>query len=1133
MKNSFCHLHIHSEYSQLDGLGTIDGYTNKASEIGFKYLGLTDHGNMDGLIRFQKSCKQNGIKPILGSELYIVPEIKQGKDKSKKRGHICVFVKNQTGFENLCRLLTFANLGGFYYKPRVTYDKILEHCKGLVISTACIQSFVRVFEDGEILFGKLQDIIGEDLYCEIMPHNDKLQIKTNELKVKIAKRYGCKIIATNDCHYINRADHKAHEVLLAIQRKAKWNDPKRWKFNIKDLYLKSPNEMKASLKKIGFYKKEYLSNTLEIAEKCSEFTIKKQEVKLPRVKGIPINSKREKAFLFKLCEKGFKEKFGFDIHKNKIYRKRLEEEYDLITKKKFHRYFLIVWELVKWCKENNILVGPGRGSVGGSLMAFTLGITSVDPIKHNLIFSRFITEDRIDYPDIDIDFEHTKRHLVKSHLESMYGNDKVAGVSSFNRMKARAVIKDVARVFDIHHSETNEFTKLIEDNDEGTGIQQAIDNWDEAKDFAIKYPKVVKYAKALEGIVRGYSQHAAALVISREEIGDCGRCNLLKRDDNILVNWEKSDTEYVGFMKLDTLGLKLLSILSETKRLIKESHNIEFNFEKINLDDKEVLKEINDGNTVGIFQLGTYATTNLIKEMGIEKFEHISDAVALVRPGPTNSGMTKDYIKRKHGYNWERKHKIYEDITKDTYGLLIYQEQIMSVISKVAGLSYTTADNIRKIIGKKRDRKEFKQYEKEFLNGAKKTKVFSPQESKEFWKGLQEWSLYGFNKSHSVEYAMLGYWSAYLKKYYPTEFICASLTYGAKEKKKELVEEAYRLGLNIILPKVNKSDPFRWIANGKNLHVPFIEVKGIGNVKAQEAASLNKLDNSNIRTFMEEKGEKKIVAKRQGAMGKLMEKIGAYDQSHQTQVEEIVRDYFDFRVVADPKKNYSNIYKIFDDNLRLDQLDMALNGEYKILKKLSKRKTLIKQKTFKGHKKLSQCSVCKLRKECTFPVPPSPGKLNIMIVAEAPGPKEDETGKGLIGPSGELLWKSIGKKKYPRELFHVTNCNKCYPKNSGKPSYEEIKICGKFLSVEIKRVKPVLILALGNTPLYYFTGNKSGITNISGKIEWNELYSAWIVWCVHPAFVLHNPDNKHYLTTGIKQFKRAIRSLDVKISTKI
>lgn len=1134
---NFCHLHVHSEYSQLDGFGTTDNYAKRASQLGFKYLGLTDHGSIDGLIKFQESCEKYNISPVLGCEGYIIPEIEEEEDKKGKkkiqRGHICLFVKNQKGFENLCNILTFANLEGFYYKPRFTFQTLLDNIEGLIVSTACVQSFVRKFDNkGVEFFHTLHDILKDDLYCEIMPHKLQVQVQANNLKLKLAKKTGCKIIATNDCHYINKVDHKAHEVLLAIQGKAKWEDPKRWKFNIKGLHLRSAKEMAKSLKEIGFYKKEYLYHTIELAEKCSEFKIPKRKVNLPRVKGVPINPQKEKDFLWSLCTEGYKEKYKSNIKKNREYYNRFKEEYRLITSKKFHRYFLIVWELVNWCKSKNVLVGPGRGSVGGSLIAYLLGITAVDPIEHNLMFSRFISEDRIDYPDIDIDFEDSQRHLVKQHLESKYGEGKVAGVSSFNRMKARAVVKNVGRVFDIHHSIINEFTKLVEDNDEGTGIQDAIESWDKAKQFAKEYPRVIRYAKKLEGIVFGYSQHAAALVLSKDDIGYSGRCNLIKRKDTLLVNWEKEDTEYVGLMKIDALGLKLLSILSEAKKLIKRNHNENIDFEKIDLNDKAVLKEISNGNTVGLFQLNTYAMTNLIKEMGVETFNHVSDAVALVRPGPLHSGMTADYIKRKHGRSWVKHHKVYEEITKDTFGILIYQEQIMEVISKVGGLPYSTADNIRKIIGKKRSKKEFRPYKKQFVKGCEKTQIFNREEANEFWEVLKEHAQYSFNRSHSVEYSTLAFWCAFLKKYYPTEFICASLTFGARDKKSLLVEEAYRLGLKIILPKVNKSDPIKWVAKRNKLYIPFIEVKGIGKVKALEAAVAP--TSSGIKKFFNKK-QKKENTTHKGSLGKLLKDIGAYEQNEKpSSITEKTKELFEFRVMSSTKENYPNLYSLFDNKLQSSLLNPALKGDYKALTSLKNKKGIVHKVKFKRHTNLLSCTSCNLRNECIAPVQPSSGIWNIVITGEAPGPEEDKHGRGFYedAPAARVLWNSLGKK-YPRKLFHVSNTNKCYPKESRRPSKDQIKICGeKYLHKEIKKIKPILILAFGNTSRYYFTGEASGILNMSGKTEWNEKYSSWIVWCVHPAATLHNPDNASYYLIGIKQFKKMLRILAPQIRAK-
>lgn len=1121
MKNTdFAHLHVHNEFSQLDGFGTADAYAKKAAELGFKYLALTNHGNIDGLIKFQKACNDHGVKPILGCEAYIVPDVQA---KSKKKGHILLLIKNQTGFKNLCNLLSFANMEGFYYKPRISSLALLQNCEGLIVSTACVQSFLRVNTDGFGLFENLYDIIGEDLYCEVMPHNFPKQIMWNRKMRKIAKRMGVKVIATNDCHYIRRTEWRTQEVLLAIQRKAQWNDRDRWRFNLKGLYLRSADEMKKAFQKIDCYRPSALLNTIEVAEKCGDFIIPKLDISLPRVdtSNVP-----EAKFLRELCKNGFKKRFGNSLVTNKLYYKRFFEEFNLIKQKKFIRYFLIVWELINWCRENNILVGPGRGSVGGSLIAYLIGITAVDPIEHNLLFSRFINEDRIDYPDIDIDFEYTKRHLVRRHLEELYGENNVAGVSSFNRMKAKAVVKDVARVFGVPYGEVNSFTKLLSDGEEDA-IQTAIDSYEDAREFAEEHKKVIKFAKKLEGQVRGYSQHAAGVVLSKDDISKSGRCNLLQREDTLVVNWEKEDTEYVGLMKLDVLGLKLMSILAEAIRLIKENHNKNIKLESINLNDKKVLKEISRGNTVGLFQLNAYATTSLVKEMGIEKFSHICDAVALVRPGPTNSGMTTQYIKRKHGAKWEKLHKEYEEICKDTFGILVYQEQVMEVIKQIAGLPYSTADKIRKIIGKKRDRKEFNKYKREFIKGCKEVGIFDKSEAKEFWRGLEEWAKYGFNKSHSVEYALLGYWCAWLKKYYPTEFICGSLTHCAKEKKKELVEEAYRLGLSLVLPKVNISKPINWVAKNNKLYIPFIEVKGIGDKTAYKAAVT--VDKKGVRKFFK-KSAKNSTPHHGGKLGNILQEIGAYEAKEDAMITEKIKNYFDFRIVTNPRENYQKLYKLYKDKIRLDRLDPVLEGDYKELKTLQEiRHDIIKERSFQGHPKLHLCELCELRGECTSPVPPSPGKFNIVVCAEAPGPKEDKQGEGLVGPSGDKVWTWLRKRKLFREMFHVTNINKCYPSSSRKPNSKQAKTCGsQYLEEEIRQVKPIVILAFGNTSLEYFTGRKSGIMELSGKVQWHEYYGSWIVWSLHPAAVLHNPDNEGYFIAGMKSFAKTLRALGIK-----
>jgi DNA polymerase-3 subunit alpha len=1109
----FAHLHVHTMYSQLDGYGTPEAYAERAKKLGFKHLACTDHGNIDGLIKFQQACEKHDIIPILGVEAYVVKKWK----KVKGRGHMCLWIKNQRGFRNLTKLLSKANSPeGFYYKPRMNFSDIMKHRRGLVFGTACLQSFINI-DGGLEFFNRLHEKVGDDLYMEIMPHDLEYQVKFNEHVLHIAKKKNVKVIATNDCHYIKRNEHRVQDIMLAIQRKAKMNDPDRFRFEIQGLHLRRAKEMIKALDKFGFYEKKYLTNTLEVAEKCGDFRIKKRDIELPHVPGI--NPDREDEILFELCQQGFIEIFEHPIEEYPVYYERLVEEFDLIKEKNFTRYFLIVWELCNWCRENKIMIGPGRGSVGGSLLAYLLRITTVDPIKHRLLFSRFINEDRIDYPDIDIDFEDTKRHLVKDHLEAMYGEGNIAGVSSFNRMQARAAIQDVARVFDVPWQEANSFTKQMDDQGDNQ-IDDAVKNNDDCRQFAKDHPEVIKYAKALEGQVRGYGQHAAALIVSMQKLTRSGRCTLREKDGVTLINWEKDDAEYMGLMKLDALGVKVLSVISLCLDLIKENHDKNIALEKLNLEDSSVLKQISDGHNVGVFQLGTWASNALVKEMGVEKFRHIVDSTALVRPGPYISGMTRQYIERKHGERWAKMHPEYEEMTKETYGLLVFQEQVMEVINRIAGLGYATADKIRKIIGKKRDPREFLAYKQKFMEGCEKVGIFNPREAERFWNGLQQWAKYGFNLSHSVEYAMIAYWCAWLKKYFPTEFICAALTNGAENKKPELIEEAYRLGLTLQLPKCGVNDPIQWKAKGTKLLVPFIEVKGLGAVKAYQAAKLPNPEQSNQKFFNKDDSS---VMKHYGALGKLLETIGAYNLSNKTsdEITPEIKKLFKFRIVSNPSLEYKRLYALFGGTIRNTRLDDTLQGASKELKRLNG--SMCVKRSFQGHRELFKCRECTLITECKRPVPPSRGIFNIAIIGEAPGPEEDREGRGFIGKSGKDLWKQIG---IPREFFHVTNVNKCYPSRSRKPNKEQIVICGSMhLSKELLEIKPCVILAFGNTSLQYFEGRNTGIISMSGQTKWSEYFGCWICYCVHPSAQFHNPDNKQYYQDGIKNFRRVVRAL--------
>lgn len=1106
----FCHLHCHNEVSYLDGYGSSKAFAQRAKELGFTHLALTNHGNIDGLIEFQRACQKEGIIPIHGCELYIVPD-ELHKEKNDKRGHITVLVKNETGWRNLCQMLTIANMDGFYYRPRIGFRNFLERCEGLVVLTGCTATFLDIGNAMDF-FSELLCKLPGDIYLEVMPHNMESQAKLNSDLSVLSVEASLPLVATNDCHYILPSDKVAQEVLLAIQTKAKWSDKDRYRFNIDGLHLRSRNEMIRAFKLQRALNdtdiEAALNNTMEIAKKCEGFHIEKKKISLPSLPGKEGVNPGE--FIWGLAEKRLLEiSKGWPTEKVNQYFDRLSEEWKLINEKEFSGYFMIVWELIDWCKQNNIMTGPGRGSSGGSLLAFLLGVTSVDPIKYNLLFSRFIAEDRTDYPDIDMDFEDRKRHLIREHLEALYGKEHISSLSTFMTMKSRGCIRDVCRVFDIPPKKVDALAKSVrEGNEEESAIAEALNgNENGGAEFKKEYPEVCNIILKLEGQCRGAGQHASALIVSKENLRDGTRCNLAMRKDEIVANWDMQDSEHVGLMKLDILGLNTLSVLSEAKRLIA---NPDFEYEKIPLDDQAIYEDLYGGNTTGVFQLSAWATTNLAKQIRATNIGELSDIIALVRPGPLDSGMTEDYIKRKNdGLQWKKKHQKYEDIVKDTFGIIVYQEQVMEVIHKVAGLPYSTADKIRKIVAKKRDAKEFQQYEDAFIKGCRQQKTFSVSEAKEFWEALQKHARYSFNKSHSTAYAIIGYWTAWVKHYYPVEFICAALTYGSESKKEDLIEEARRIGLNVVTPKIGISDAMIWSVKDGKLYAPFIEIKGFGESMAKKCSEIRKKVFTANHGFFWPSQKEGIIPAGSGKMEKLLHEAGCYDEN-----EKFNPELFSFKTEQNTSKSLS---ELFGDDPRLRTLSVETFPF-----------NVIKRKSFVDKKSLNHCHDCELRDECKAPVHPSPGYFNLAIIGEAPGIDENDQGKGFVGRSGKLLWDEMIKYELQRIDFHVTNAVKCWPSKSKTPTQKQIMICKKWLIGELREIECRLVLAFGNTGLKLFAGKESGITKLNGTTEWCEEISAWVCYCIHPAAALR--DQRPGQQSNLDLFREGIKNFTDKIA---
>lgn len=1095
MIDNFFQAHNHNGFSLLDGLGSPEQYAVKAKELGFKYLGITNHGSTDGLISFQKACEDNGVIPISGIEFYIVPN-GMTKVKGEKRGHLTAWIKNETGYHNVLRMLTIANLDMFYYRPRVDYETFLSHCEGLCVGTACSASFLHN-EGGIEFFENLHKKIKDDLYLEIMPHSYDEQIKTNQICLDLYEKYDVKLLATNDCHYINADDAESHEVLLACQTKKKWNDPNRWKFNVDGLYLCEPESMIERFNKQGQFHHniidEAMSNTIDLAEKCKDFRITKQEIILP----IPpqYEGMDEKQVIRKLCHDGIKGKIdNFD----QVYKDRLKYELSVIEDFGVVRYFLVVADVIKWCEENNILTGPGRGSAAGCLVSYLLGITKVDPIVFGLFFERFLNPGRRGIPDIDCDIEDVRRADVIEHLKTLYGEFNISGITTFLKIEHKAALKDVARVFDANLQETNIFSKSIQDD-----IETALETT-EGKIYKDKYPEVIKHALALRGQIKAKGRHAAASIISPIDLTLGTRSYLSERSGQLVVGLDGYDSEHQGLVKVDFLGLSTLSVIHSSIDLIKKNHGIKIGLQKIPLDDALIYKEISAGNNVGCFQISTHTLTNLIKLIEVESLFHLSDAVAAVRPGAYDSGATAKYIERKHGLEWEPKHPIYEEITKNTYGIILYQEQVINVIHKIAGLSLATADEIRRIIGKKRDVKFFAKYKDEFVNGCIKQGTFSEQEANDFWDELGYHSNYSFSLGHSIPYSIISYWTAWLKYYYSAEFICASLTYGSEGQKHALVREAQRIGLSIIPPRIGVSHTKNWVVKENRLYVPFLEVQGIG---PKMIGTIQEYMDSCKSGFFSDT-DKPII---KGKLKTILDDIGAFDNT----LTENIDNYFDLGIAFNPKKMYPKLYKLLGQNEKTNINDLLCGN--------IKNRNLVKLVKKKSIKELTQCNLCDIRKEAKAPVPMTFGMYNILILDEYPGWMEDKHGKAMISDASEkMLFPMLKEYGYEKDDFCLSSLVKCKCKN---PEINVVKNCSRWLRREIERCEAFMVLAFGNTGIKMFKGEESGIQKINATCEWNEEFGVWVCYSVSPVSALFHIDAKSLFENGIRNFTNKLECL--------
>ncbi len=802
---NFIHLHTHSDYSLLDGACSISQLVNQAYKFEMPALALTDHGNLFGAVDFYQKARKKGIKPIIGCEVYIAPESRLKKKKLKGEVtsfHLTLLCKDTQGYQNLMDLVSIGFLEGFYYHPRIDKHVLSKRYEGLIALSGCLKGEIPfLLKKGEIEKAKeaakfYQSLFGDDFYLEMQSNALDDQRKVNELLIELNKELSIPLVATNDVHYLVREDAKAQDVLLCIQTGKILADKNRLKFSSSDFYFRSPSEMNELFSHLP----EALTCTQEITEKIA-FILKKKKVYLPTYQ-VPSNYDLD-SYLRELCQEGLAKRYP--ANPSMKIKDRLKRELKIISSMGYSGYFLIIWDVIHNAKEKGILVGPGRGSATGSLVAYLLSITEIDPLEYDLLFERFLNPERKALPDIDIDIQDSRRGEVIDYVRKKYGEENVTQIITFGTMAARAAIRDVGRVLGIPYARVDKIAKLIPFNRE---LRMAIKESDEIKQLMGKDGEVknlFEIAQQIEGLTRHASTHAAGVVIAPDKLTHYTPLYRTNKNE-ITTQYEMHSLEAIGLLKMDFLGLKTLNVIGDTLRFIKEREGKEINLKTIPLNDTSTYQLLRRGETSGVFQLESRGMQDLVRRLSPERFEDIIAILALYRPGPLKSGMVDDFIDRKRGRSKPTYlHPKLKPILEQTYGVILYQEQVMRIANEIGGFSLGEADTLRRAMGKKIRRLMDEQREK-FIQEAIKQGVDSSTAERVF-KLMAYFSGYGFNKSHSAGYALISYHTAYLKSNYPLEFMAALLT-SEKDNTDKLIfyiNECRKMGIQVLPPDINQS----------------------------------------------------------------------------------------------------------------------------------------------------------------------------------------------------------------------------------------------------------------------------------------------------------------------------------------
>ena len=928
--SKFVHLHIHSEFSLLDGANRIKDLPVRAKELGMDSIAITDHGVMFGAIDFYKACKKEGVKPIIGCEVYVAPRSRTDKQPGIDNHyyHLILLAKNNEGYKNLSKLVSLSFVDGYYYKPRIDREILEKYHEGLICLSACLAGEVNQAllsgqnEKAEQVALWHKKVFGDDYYIEIQNNGIKEQVLANQKLVQLARKLDIPLVATNDAHYLKREDAYNHEVLLCIQTGKRMSDEDRMKFDTDELYVKSPEEMAEYFKAFP----DAIENTVKIAEQCNvEFEF--GHTILPNY-DVPPEYPTHYDFLKELCDKGLKKRYGENLSEE--IQQRAEYELSIIKKMGYVDYYLIVWDFIHYAKTNGIPVGPGRGSGAGSILAYAIEITDIDPIKYGLLFERFLNPERISMPDFDVDFSDERRQEVIDYVARKYGHDHVSQIITFGTMAAKMVIRDVARVLDYPYAEADALAKMIP-NEIHITIKKALEQNKELKD---RYDtdeqtrKILDIAMGLEGMPRQASTHACGVVITKDPVDTY--VPLYVRDGQINTQYIMTTLEELGLLKMDFLGLRNLTVIQNTIDMVKENHGIDVEFDQ-DMSDTKVYKLWQDGNTSGIFQFESQGMTNFMKELKPDCLEDLIAGVSLYRPGPMD--QIPRYIRGKQnpGHN-EYTHPSLEPILNVTYGCMVYQEQVMQIVRDLAGYSLGRADLVRRAMGKKKLDVMAKEREV-FIHGQvdENGNVEVPGcvrngidevSANKIFDEMSEFAKYAFNKSHAACYAVVSYRTAYLKAYYPAEFMAATLNsyLGNLDKAPQYIDECKRLGIQILKPDINKSFEKFTVEDGK-IRFGLGAIKNVGTIPVENIVKERKEKGKykSFTDFCERVSELQVNKK---CVESLI-KAGAFQEFEQTRATLLAS----FEAIIDTiqsgnKKGFNGQVSMFDIGTKQEKEEM-------------------------------------------------------------------------------------------------------------------------------------------------------------------------------------------------------------------